>query len=211
MTNKTTKRYAEIAKGTNTDSSDEYYTLFPAFAELLLEVMCRYHKGIKYKVIICPCDSATSIFQELVKYKHLIGDPKIIYSHWPDKDWKDYFDMDYEKEFGCKDNEVLIFTNPQFKGLSQLLPSIKCDYLLFGSNAVGIVGNTRAKETKVSLYLKNNIDFDGNADNFKKMYGRVATLFYSNREFLSTGRQWINKTNNKESIMFGKDKLKRVK
>lgn len=211
MTSKTVKRYSEIAKGTNTDSSDEYYTLFPAFASLLLEILCRFHQDKKYKVIICPCDSGTSIFQELVKYRHLIGDPKIIYSHWPDKDWKDYFDMDYEKEYGCKAEEVLIFTNPPFKGLSQLLPTIKCDFLLFGSNAVGIIGNIHAKETKVSLYRKNNLNFDGNADNFSNEYGRVATLFYSNSQFLSNGKQWKNTTKNKESMMFGKDKLKRVK
>ena len=210
MTSRTIKRYHEIAKGTNTDSSDEYYTLFPAFASLLLEVMCRHENGKTYKVIICPCDSATSIFRELVKYKKLIGDPKIIYSQWPDKDWKDYFDMDYEKEYGAKAEEVLIFTNPPFKGLSKLLPEIKCDYLLFGSNAVGIIGNTHVKETGVSLYLKNNIDFDGNADHFKGDYGRVCTYFYANRKFESEGRQYINKTKNKESMMFGKDRMKRI-
>lgn len=210
MTSKTIKRYAEIAKGTNQDSSDEYYTLFPAFAQLLLEVMCRHQNGKTYKVIICPCDSGTSIFRELVKYKELIGNPQIIYSHWPDKDWKEYFDMDYEKEYGSKADEVLIFTNPPFKGLSNALPEIKCDYLLFGSNAVGIIGNTHAKETKVSLYRKNNETYDGNADNFGNEYGRVATLFYSNRKFLSWGKQYKNNTKNKESMMFGKDRMKRI-
>lgn len=210
MTSKTIKRYTEIAKGTNTDASDEYYTLFTAFAQLLLEVMCRHQNGKAYKVIICPCDSGTSIFRELVKYKELIGNPRIIYSHWPDKDWKEYFDMDYEKEYGAKADEVLIFTNPPFKGLSNALPEIKCDYLLFGSNAVGIIGNTHAKETKVSLYRKNNETYDGNADNFKNIYGRVATLFYSNRKFLSWGKQYKNNTKNKESMMFGKDRMKRI-
>lgn len=62
MTNNTIKRYGQIARGQNTDASDEYYTLFPAFAQLLLEVICRHQKGKTYKVIICPCDSATSIF-----------------------------------------------------------------------------------------------------------------------------------------------------
>ena len=210
MTNKTIKRYTQIAKGTNEDSSDEYYTLFPAFAELLLELLCRHQKGKTYKVIICPCDSATSIFRELVKYKKMIGNPKIIYSSWPEKDWKDYFDLDYEKEYGCKAEDVCIFTNPPFKGLSKLIPTIKCDYLLFGSNAVGIIGKTHAKETKVSLYLKNNERYDGNADHFGEVYGRVATLFYSNSKFLSEGPQWVNNTKNKGSMMFGKDRMKRI-
>ena len=211
MTNKTIQRYGQIARGTNLDSSDEYYTLFPAFSALLLEVMARHHAGRTYKVIICPCDSSTSIFRELVKYKHLIGDPEIIYSQWPEKDWKDYFHMDYEREYGCKPDEVLIFTNPPFKGLSNNLPEIKCDFLLFGSNAVGIVGKTHAKETKVSLYIKNNESYDGNADNFGKIYGRVATVFYSNREFLTHGQQYINRKKTKNSMMFGKDELKRIK
>ena len=211
MTSNTIKRYGNIARGTNTDASDDYYSLFPAFAAQLLEVMCRHHKGKTYKVIICPCDSATSIFNELVKYKHLIGDPQLVYSHWPEKDWKDYFDMDYEKEYGCKAEDVLIFTNPPFKGLSKELPTIKCDYLLFGSNAVGFMGNTHAKETHGYIYLKNNVDFDGNADNRSSDYGRVCTYFYANREFESAGKQFINKTKQKESIMFGKDRLKCIK
>jgi len=210
MTNKTIKRYGQIAKGTNEDSSDEYYTLFHSFVALLLEVMCRHDWGQTYKVIICPCDSQTSVFRELEKYKHLIGNPKIIYSYWPEKDWKEYFDMDYKKEFGCEPYQVLILTNPPFKGLSQLLPAIKCDYLLFGSNAVGIIGNTHAKETKVSLYRKNNETYDGNADNFQERYGRVSTLFYANRRFMSHGKQYKNNTKNKESMMFGKDRLKRI-
>lgn len=211
MTNKVFKRFQEIAKGTNTDSSDEYYTLFPAFANLLIELLCRYNKGHIYKVIVCPCDTFTSVFRELENYKSLIGNPRIIYSFWPEKDWKDYFDMDYEKEYECKPDEVLIFTNPPFKGLSQLLPTIKCDYLLFGSNSVGIVGKVHAKETKVSLYRKNNLDYNGDADDIKDKYGRVATVFYSNKEFLSTGPQWVNKKKNKESLLFGKDRLKRIK
>lgn len=211
MTNTTFKRFSEISRGENADSSDEYYTLFPAFASLFLEVLCRYHSGQTYKVIICPCDSQTSIFRELEKYKHMIGNPRIIYSFWPEKDWKDYFDLDYEKEYGCKANEVLIFTNPPFKGLSNLLNTIKCDYLLFGSNAVGINGTTHAKETKVSLYRKNNINYTGNADEFKELYGRVCTYFYSNKDFLSDGKQYTNRSKNKESILFGKDRLKRIK
>lgn len=211
MINKVADRFREIAQGTNTDASDEYYTLYPAFANLLIELLCRAKAGKTYKVIICPCDSSTSIFQELVKYKKLIGEPKIIYSHWPEKDWKDYFDMDYEAEFECKAKDVLIMTNPPFKGLSKALQEIKCDYLLFGSNAVGITGKVHAKETKVSLYLKNNTNYTGNADDFKNMYGRVCTLFYSNTEFLSTGRQYINKTKQRCCVLFEKDQLTRIK
>ena len=209
--NKVFKRFQEIASGQNTDASDEYYTLYHSFMEAFIEVLCRHDKGNIYKVIICPCDSETSVFRELEKYAELIGNPKIIYSFWPEKDWREYFDMDYQKEYGCKASEVLIFTNPPFKGLSKELPTIKCDYILFGSNAVGISGKIHAKETRVSLYRKNNLDFDGNADNFKERYGRVATIFYSNKEFLSTGKQWINTHKNKESMLFGKDRLKRIK
>lgn len=211
MTNKVFKRFNEISQGVNQDSSDEYYTLYPSFMNLFIEVLCRHHAGITYKVIICPCDSETSVFRELENYKALIGNPEIIYSFWPEKDWKDYFDMDYEREYGCKANEVLIFTNPPFKGLSAILNSIECDYLLFGSNAVGITGTTHAKIVKTSLYRKNNDDFDGNADNFKEKYGRVSTVFYSNKEFLSTGKQYVNTGKNKESLLFGKDALKRIK
>ena len=211
MINKVADRFRAIAQGTNTDASDEYYTLYPAFANLLIELLCRAKAGKTYKVIICPCDSSTSIFQELVKYKKLIGEPKIIYSHWPEKDWKDYFDMDYEAEYGCKAKDVLIMTNPPFKGLSKALQEIQCDYLLFGSNAVGITGKVHAKETKVSLYLKNNTNYTGNADDFKNMYGRVCTLFYSNTEFLSTGRQYINKTKQRCCVLFEKDQLTRIK
>ena len=209
--NKVYKRFQEIAAGQNTDASDEYYTLYHSFMNAFIEVLCRYNNGQKYKVIICPCDSQTSVFRELENYKELIGNPEIIYSFWPEKDWQDYFYMDYQKEYGCKAKEVLIFTNPPFKGLSKLLPTIECDYILFGSNAVGITGKIHAKETRVSLYRKNNLDYDGNADNLKERYGRVCTLFYSNREFLSTGKQYINTHKNKESFLFGKDRLKRIK
>lgn len=211
MINKIADRFREIAQGSNTDSSDEYYTLFPAFSALLLEIMCRHQSGKKYKVIICPCDSQTSIFRELIKYKELIGNPKIIYSQWPEKDWKDYFHMDYEKEYGCKTNEVLIFTNPPFKGLSRILPEIECDYLLFGSNAVGLSKGVYCKEARVSLYIKNNTNFNGNADEFKNMFGRVCTFFYSNSEFLSEGKQYINKSKSKCSVLFEKDALTRIK
>ena len=211
MVNKVAKRFQEIAAGVNTDSSDEYYTLFPSFANALIELMCRHQSGKTYKVIICPCDGEKSVFRNLVDYADMIGNPRIIYSFWPQKDWKDYFNMDYQKEFGCDADEVCIFTNPPFKGLSKLLPTIDCDYILFGSNAVGITGKTNAKEVRTSLYIKNNETYDGNTDNFQKRYGRVSTLFYSNSEFLSTGAQYVNRTKNKESMMFGKDRMKRIK
>ena len=163
MINSIKKRFQDIARGVNVDSSDEYYTLFHGFAELFLELLCRKQAGKTYKVIICPCDSSTSVFRELEKYKDLIGNPRIIYSHWPEKDWKDYFDMDYESEYGCKADEVCIFTNPPFKGLSQALPQIKCDYLVFGSNAVGIKQGIYLKEAKTTIYRKNNKAFSGNA------------------------------------------------
>lgn len=82
---------------------------------------------------------------------------------------------------------------------------------MFGSNAVGLIDNVHAKETGVSLYRKNNEDYTGNADEFKEKYGRVCTCFYSNTEFLSDGIQYINKTKNKECVLFGKDRLKRIK
>ena len=118
MTNKVFKRFYEIARGTNTDASNEYYTMYHSFAQALLELICRHTSGKTYKMIICPCDSETSIFRELPKYRNLIGDPQIIYTAWPDKDWKDYFNMDYEKAYGFKSDEVCIFTNPPFKGLT---------------------------------------------------------------------------------------------
>lgn len=211
MINKIADRFRKIAQGTNTDSSDEYYTLFPAFANLLLEVIARHQAGQTYKVIICPCDSSTSIFNEIYKYKELIGNPEIIFSHWPDKDWKDYFHMDYEKEYGCKASKVLIFTNPPFKGLSRALPEIECDYLLFGSNAVGISKGVYAKDAKCSLYLKNNTNYNGNADEFENMYGRVCTFFYSNKTFLTAGDQYTNNSKNKYSLLFDRDKLKKIK
>lgn len=209
--NKVAKRFREIAQGTNQDASDEYYTLYPAFAEALTEIICRHLSGKTYKVIICPCDGPTSVFRELENKKDLIGNPRIIYSFWPEKDWQDYFYMDYQKEYGCDADEVLIFTNPPFKGLSRLLPVITCDYILFGSNAVGISKGTYAKEALSSLYIKNSETYTGDATQFKETYGRVATLFYSNTEFLSAGKQYVNRTKNKESILFGKDRLKRIK
>ena len=119
--------------------------------------------------------------------------------------------MDYEAEYGCDPDEVLIFTNPPFKGLSQLLPTIKCDYIVFGSNAVGLIDNVHAKDTGTSLYIKNNEDYTGDASQFHEKYGRVCTFFYSNTEFMSAGKQYINKTKNKECVLFCKDLLKRIK
>jgi hypothetical protein len=208
---KVCERFNKIAQGQNEDASDEYYTLYHAFMDLFVELLCRYNAGWKYKVIICPCDSKTSIFHELENYADMIGNPRIIYSFYPEKDWKDYFDMDYMAEYGCKPEEVCIFTNPPFKGLSDALRKIKCDYLLFGSNVVGITGNTHAKLTGGFWYLKNNDDFTGNADQFKDKYGDVATVFYSNTQFLSSGRQYKNDSHVSENIMFGKDRLTEVK
>lgn len=206
--NKVFKRFSDISNGKNQDSSNEYYTLYYAFAELLLEVLCRYQRGTKYKVIICPCDSETSVFRELPKYAEWLGNPKIIFSHYPDKSWEDYFDMDYQKEYGCKASEVLIFTNPPFKGLGKALTQIRCDYLLFGSNAVSIRTGTYAKEGRGFVYIKNNEDFSGNADQFEQKYGSVKTFFYSNRQFVSKGKQYTNETQHPHSVLFGRRELK---
>ena len=119
--------------------------------------------------------------------------------------------MDFQKEYGVDQDEVLIFTNPPFKGLSRILPVIPCDYILFGSNAVGISKGIYAKEALSSLYLKNTETYTGDATQFKETYGRVATYFYSNREFKSAGKQYTNTRKNKESMLFGKDQLKRIK
>ena len=128
-----------------------------------------------------------------------------------EKERQDYFYLDYQKEYGADADEVLIFTNPPFKGLSKILPVIECDYILFGSKAVGLSKNIYAKEALSSLYIKNKDDFTGDAGVYQQKYGRVATFFYSNREFLSAGHQYINKTKNKESLLFGKDRLKQIK
>lgn len=208
--NKVFKRFSDIANGKNQDSSNEYYTMYYAFAELLLEVLCRYQRGTKYKVIICPCDSETSVFRELPKYAEWLGNPKIIFSHYPDKSWEDYFDMDYQKEYGCKASEVLIFTNPPFKCLSKALTQIRCDYLLFGSNAVSIRTGTYAKEGRGFVYIKNNEDFSGNADQFEQKYGSVRTFFYSNSQFVSKGKQYTNQTQHPHSVLFGRRELKLI-
>ena len=208
--NKVFKRFSQIANGTNQDSSNEYYTLYYSFAELLLELLCRYARGIKYKVIICPCDTERSIFRKLTKYADWIGNPKIIYSHWPEKDWAEYFDMDYEKEYGCKNTEVCIFTNPPFKGLGKALTQIHCDYLLFGSNAVSIRTGTYCKEGRGFVYIKNNENYNGNADDYEAKYGSVKTFFYSNRQFESYGKQYTNETQHPHSMLFGKRELKQI-
>lgn len=206
--NKVFKRFSDISNGKNQDSSNEYYTLYYSFAELLLEVLCRYQRGTKYKVIICPCDSETSVFRELPKYAEWLGNPKIIFSHYPEKSWEDYFDMDYQKEYGCKASEVLIFTNPPFKGLGKALTKIRCEYLLFGSNAVSIRTGMYAKEGRGFVYIKNNEDFSGNADQFEQKYGSVKTFFYSNRQFVSKGKQYTNETQHSHSVLFGRRELK---
>lgn len=211
MTNKVFSRFSKISNGTATDSSDEYYTLYHAYAALLLELMCRYKQGKQYKVIICPCDSQTSIFRNLEKIKDKIGNPEVIYSFYPEKDWAEYFDIDTQAEYGCNKDEVLIFTNPPFKKLGKNLEQIKCDYLLFGSNVVSMPKGVYAKETKGFVYIKNNLDFNGSADEFKQKYGDVNTFFYSNTRFLSYGRQYTNNSDQKESILFGKDKLVEIK
>lgn len=213
MTNKVFSRFSAISQGKNKDASDEYYTLYPAFSAMLLELLARHAAGKTYKVIICPCDGPSSIFHELVKYADLIGNPKIIYSHWPDKDWESYFDMDYKAEFGCSADDVLICTNPPFKKLGEKLITIKCQYLLFGSTAVCIRKGIFAKCVKVSLYLKNNETYTGDAeDRNPNLYGRVATAFYSNSEFLTHGKQYINPTNRKHQfLLFDNFGLKRIK
>lgn len=211
MTNKVYSRFSKISNGQVSDSSDEYYTLYHAYCSLVLELMCRYKKGKRYKVIICPCDSSTSIFRNLEKLAEKIGNPRIIYSFYPEVDWSYYFDLDYEKEYGCAKDEVLIFTNPPFKKLSKNLELIKCDYLLFGSNAVGISQGVYAKETKGFVYIKNTENYNGNADDFQQKFGAVNTWFYSNSKFLSYGRQYTNKSDKKESLLFGRDRLYEVR
>ena len=207
MTNALFARFSRISNGTVEDSSDEYYTLYHAYKALLLELICRHLKGKTYKVIVCPCDGKTSVFRNLVNDAEKIGNPKIVYSAYPDVEWEHYFDMDYEAEFGCSAEDLCIFTNPPFKKLGQNMENIKCDFLVFGSNATSIPQGVFAKETKGFVYIKNTQDFNGNADEFKDKYGSVNTFFYSNRKFLTFGRQYINNEKTKTSVMFGKDKL----
>jgi hypothetical protein len=208
--NKVFKRFSDISNGKNQDSSNEYYTLYYAFMAVFLELLCRYARGISYKVIICPCDSETSIFRQLTKYASWIGSPKIIYSHWPEKSWEDYFDMDYQQEYGAKATEVCIFTNPPFKGLGKALTNIHCDYLLFGSNAVSIRTGTYCKEGRGFVYIKNNEHYAGNADDYEQKYGSVKTFFYSNRQFESIGKQYTNETQHPHSVLFGRRELKLI-
>ena len=210
MTNRIARRFSDIAAGRNLDSSDEYYTLYHAFMALVLELMARFKAGKTYKVIICPCDSETSIFRELESKKEYFGNPKIIYSFWPNKDWNDYFDIDFVEEYGCSAEDVCIFTNPPFKGLSSALKQIRSDYLLFGSNAVQIVQGVFAKDAGGFFYIKNNTDYKGNADEFAVKYGSVRTFFYSNRMFLTHGKQYINETDRSSNVFFGRQNLKRV-
>lgn len=210
MTNKLIRRLSDIAHNRNEDASDEYYTLYHAFASAFLELLCRYKQGTAYKVIICPCDSQTSVFREMDHLKHLIGDPQIIYSFYPEKDWADYFDMDYYTEYGCSAKEVCIFTNPPFKGLSKAFRAIKCDYILFGAISTGVMPDCFCKQTGGFRYIKNNEHYTGDADEFDTIYGDVPTCFFSNVPFLSYGEQYHNQKDKWVSIMFGKDKLTRI-
>lgn len=204
------KRLSDIAHNRNQDSSDEYYTLYHAFAAAFLELLCRYKRGTEYKVIICPCDSETSMFRNLEHLKYLIGNPKIIYSFWPEKDWADYFNMDYQAEYGCDAKQVCICTNPPFKGLHKAFRTIKCDYILFGAISTGVCPDCFCKQTGGFRYIKNNNNYSGDADDFENVYGDVATCFFSNIPFLSYGVQYQNQKDKWISIMFGKDKLTRV-
>lgn len=207
MTKKVFDRFQKIAKGDIVDSSDEYYTLYHAYKSLLLELICRHLSGKTYKVIICPCDSKTSVFRNLVDDADKIGNPTIIYSSYPDVDWVYYFDLDYEKEYGCSKDDVCIFTNPPFKRLGSCLDCIQCDFLLFGSNATSLPQGFFTKDAKGFIYIKNTQNYNGNADDFEEKYGEVRTFFYSNTRFLSFGRQYTNNEKTKHSVMFGKDKL----
>lgn len=204
--NKSFKRFNSISNGKNKDASDEYYTLNHCFMAFLVELLARYYNGIKYKVIICPCDGLQSIFRRLEEFKQYVGNPKIIYSFYPEKDWKDYFDMDFEKEYGCKKEDVLIFTNPPFKGLSSIFRTqvIKCNFLLMGSEVTRISNKVYLLRKKTVTFLKNT--------NLKKneMYGEIATVFLSNQPFYSYGEQYTNEKSKTLCVLFGKDKLKRV-
>ena len=210
ISKKLAKRFSDIGHGTNTDASDEYYTLYHAFAAAFLELLCRYKRGIEYEVIICPCDSKTSVFRELERLKGMIGNPRIIYSFYPEKDWADYFDMDYEAGYGCPARHVCIFTNPPFKGLTKAFREIKCDFILFGANSTGVTPGLYCKFTGGFKYTKNNTTFDGNADNFQETFGSVSTCFFSNKQFVSAGPQYQNRSGVQESLMFGKDRLTRI-
>ena len=119
-------------------------------------------------------------------------------------------DIDFVEEYGCSAEDVCIFTNPPFKGLSSALKQIRSDYLLFGSNAVDIVQGVFAKDAGGFFYIKNNTDYKGNADEFAVKYGSVRTFFYSNRMFLTHGKQYINETDRSSNVFFGRQNLKRV-
>ena len=54
ISDKLQKRMSDIAHNRNQDASDEYYTLYHAFASAFLELLCRYKQGTTYKVIISP-------------------------------------------------------------------------------------------------------------------------------------------------------------
>ena len=179
MTNKLIQRLSDIAHNRNEDASDEYYTLYHAFASAFLELLCRYKQGTAYKVIICPCDSQTSVFRELDHLKYLIGNPRIIYSFYPEKDWADYFDLDYHTAYGCAAKEVCIFTNPPFKGLSKAFRAIKCDYILFGAISTGVMPDCFCKQTGGFRYIENNEHYTGDADEFDTILNLASTVYES--------------------------------
>lgn len=211
MSKSLVRRIQDIGRGRNKDASDEYYTLYHAFAAAFLELLCRHKSGTTYKVIICPCDSQTSVFRELEHLKHLIGDPRVIYSFWPEKDWADYFDMDYYTEYGCSASEVCIFTNPPFKGIAKAFRTMKCDYLVFGSTlTTTIIPGHYCKQTKGFKYIKNTMHYSGTADTHPAIYGCVPTSFFSNKPLLSYGVQWQNRKDQGLFIGFKKDQLTRI-
>lgn len=118
--------------------------------------------------------------------------------------------MDYWAEYGCGSNDVIIFTNPPFKGVTKAFRAIRCNYILFGAASTGVMPDCYCKDTKGFWYIKNNHAYNGSADEYDCVYGDVRTCFFSNQPFLSHGIQYHNHQNKWVSIMFGKDKLTRV-
>lgn len=208
--NKVVKRFSAISRGENKDLSDEYYTLNHCFVAFLIELLARYRNNIKYKVIICPCDNNKSVFRRLEEYKEYLGNPLIVYSYYPQKDWQDYFNIDFEKEFGYNSNEVIIFTNPPFKGLASIFRKklIQCNFLLMGSLCTRIINDIYVLNKKSFTFIKNT---ELNNKNIK--YGKIPLIFISNQKFFSYGEQYIKSFDNKKynpSLMFEKNKLQRI-
>lgn len=202
------KRWSMIGNQQNTDASDEYYTLPHAFYAILTELLARYKNNIVYKVIICPCDNGGSVFRELVKWVDYIGKPRIIYSYYPQKDWVEYFDMDFEKEYGCKKEEVLIFTNPPFTKLCANLKKIQCNFLLFCSKITSINNNNFVVNTSKYTFIKNT-DLKNN-----QLYGTVPIMFVSNTMFYSfwkRGQYTVNTDDRRrKTFMFNKNLFKKI-